>query len=94
MIGFNSLFQMPPSRRRVVRDPNPEASVGENPNLNPNPNPPPERVAESEALRGPPNDRRISSLFKAEHPPQYDGLGEPEAAEAWVRSMEKIFKYL
>ena len=29
---------------------------------------------------------RTSSLFKAEHQPQYDGLGKPEAVEVWVQS--------
>ncbi|XP_057790989.1 uncharacterized protein LOC131008107 [Salvia miltiorrhiza] len=42
----------------------------------------------------PPQERRIEELFLRQNPPIFDGKGDPSVTEEWIRSMERIFRFL
>ncbi|XP_047953094.1 uncharacterized protein LOC125198889 [Salvia hispanica] len=42
----------------------------------------------------PPVNRKIVKLFLEQKPPMFDGLGEPDKAESWIRAIERIFSIL
>ncbi|KAL1549165.1 hypothetical protein AAHA92_17299 [Salvia divinorum] len=75
---------MPPRRRAAVHSENEASNATEN-SVGPERQPPP-----------PPQlpDRNIEKEFREEHPPVFDGMGDPAKAEAWIRAMERIFKFL
>ncbi|XP_042042696.1 uncharacterized protein LOC121787917, partial [Salvia splendens] len=50
----------------------------------PPPPPPPPAVPE----------RRVEETFLKQNPPVFNGLGNPAAAETWVRAIERIFDFL
>ncbi|XP_042032324.1 uncharacterized protein LOC121779039 [Salvia splendens] len=81
---------MPPRRRRgrgrgprVGRngEERSEKSVGNQP---PPPPPPPP----------PPQEKGYIKTFLKQNPPQFDGLGEPPKAEAWIRALERILEFM
>ncbi|XP_057787140.1 uncharacterized protein LOC131004467 [Salvia miltiorrhiza] len=38
--------------------------------------------------------RDTENMFRKQHPPTFDGLGNPLDAEKWVRAIERIFAYI
>ncbi|XP_057789782.1 uncharacterized protein LOC131006622 [Salvia miltiorrhiza] len=38
--------------------------------------------------------RDTENMFRKQHPPTFDGLGDPVDAEKWVRTIERIFTYI
>ncbi|KAL1531254.1 hypothetical protein AAHA92_33952 [Salvia divinorum] len=76
---------MPPRRRASVHNKNEASNETEN-SVGPEGQPPPP----------PPQlpDRNIEKGFRKEHPPVFDGMGDPAKAETWIRAMERIFKFL
>ncbi|KAL1534042.1 hypothetical protein AAHA92_31446 [Salvia divinorum] len=74
---------MPPRRRAAVRNENEASNETEN-SVGPEGQPPPPQQP----------DRNIEKEFRKEHPPVFDGMGDPAKAEAWIRAMERIFKFL
>ncbi|XP_042020444.1 uncharacterized protein LOC121768132 [Salvia splendens] len=41
-----------------------------------------------------PQDKEYIKTFRKEKPPKFDGLGEPQKAEAWIREIERIFEFM
>ncbi|XP_057775244.1 uncharacterized protein LOC130994224 [Salvia miltiorrhiza] len=39
-------------------------------------------------------ERRIEELFLRQNPPTFNGSGDPAETEEWIRSMERIFRFL
>ncbi|KAL1533003.1 hypothetical protein AAHA92_32950 [Salvia divinorum] len=67
---------MPPKRRAVVRNENEASNETEN-SVGPGGQPPPPQQP----------GRNIEKEFRKEHPPVFDGMGDPTKAEAWIRAM-------
>ncbi|KAL1564195.1 hypothetical protein AAHA92_06570 [Salvia divinorum] len=76
---------MPPRRRAAVHNENEASNETEN-SVGPEGQPPPPPPQLS--------DRNIEKEFQREHPPVFDGMGDPAKAETWIRAMERIFKFL
>ncbi|XP_057790975.1 uncharacterized protein LOC131008092 [Salvia miltiorrhiza] len=72
---------MPPRRQNQNRV---EEEEEEEEQRDPTPPPPPP----------PQQERRVEELFLRQNPPTFSGAGDPAETEEWIRSMERIFRFL